>query len=100
MIISKDIIIQKLQRFGGAMFAPVLLFGVFGLLVVIAILVKNPLLFGDMASEGTAWYNFWYVVEQGAWTAFKQIPLLFVIGLPIGLARKENARACMESCFF
>ena len=97
MIISKDIIIQKLQRFGGAMFAPVLLFGVFGLLVVIAILVKNPLLFGDMASEGTAWYNFWYVVEQGAWTAFKQIPLLFVIGLPIGLARKENARACMES---
>ena len=97
MVISKDIIIQKLQRFGGAMFAPVLLFGVFGLLVVIAILVKNPLLFGDMATEGTGWYNFWYIVEQGAWTAFKQIPLLFVIGLPIGLARKENARACMES---
>ena len=97
MVISKDIIVQKLQRFGGAMFAPVLLFGVFGLLVVISILVKNPLLFGDIAAEGTGWYNFWYIVEQGAWTAFKQIPLLFVIGLPIGLARKENARACMEA---
>ena len=94
---SKDVVMQNVQRFGGAMFTPVLMFGVFGLIVAISILCKNPMILGSIADKGTFWYDIWFVIEQGAWTVFNQLPLLFVIGLPIGLAKKNNARACMES---
>ncbi len=97
MAVNKDIIMQKIQRFGGAMFTPVIMFGVFGIFVAISILCKNPMIFGSLAEKGTVWYDFWYIVEQGSWTVFNQLPLLFVIGLPIGLAKKNNARACMEA---
>ena len=97
MAFSKDVIMQKVQRFGGAMFTPVIMFGVFGIFVGISILCNNPMILGSIAEEGTAWHNFWYIVEQGSWTVFNQMALLFCIGLPIGLAKKENARAAMES---
>lgn len=97
MALSKDVIMQKVQRFGGAMFTPVIMFGVFGIFVGISILCNNPMILGSIAEEGTMWHNFWYIVEQGSWTVFNQMALLFCIGLPIGLAKKENARAAMES---
>lgn len=97
MAFSKDVIMQKVQRFGGAMFTPVIMFGVFGIFVGISILCNNPMILGSIAEEGTMWHNFWYIVEQGSWTVFNQMALLFCIGLPIGLAKKENARAAMES---
>ena len=97
MAFNKDVIMQKIQRFGGAMFTPVIMFGVFGIFVAVSILCKNPMILGSIAEKGTGWYDFWYIVEQGAWTVFNQLPLLFVIGLPIGLAKKENARAVMEA---
>ena len=97
MVIDKDVIMQKVQRFGGAMFTPVIMFGVFGIFVGISILCKNPMILGSIAEEGTIWWNFWYIVEQGAWTVFNQMAILFCIGLPIGLAKKENARAAMEA---
>ena len=97
MAFSKDVVMQKIQRFGGAMFTPVIMFGVFGIFVAISFLCKNPMILGSIAEKGTAWYDFWYIIEQGAWTVFNQLPLLFVIGLPIGLAKKENARAVMEA---
>lgn len=97
MAFNKDVIMQKVQRFGGAMFTPVIMFGVFGIFVGISILCNNPMILGSIAEDGTAWHSFWYIVEQGSWTVFNQMALLFCIGLPIGLAKKENARAAMES---
>ncbi len=88
---------QKIQRFGGAMFTPVLLFSFSGIMVALSILFKNPDLMGSIATPGSMWYNIWYIIEEGCWTVFRQLPLLFVIGLPIGLAKKNNARACLES---
>lgn len=88
---------EKVQRFGGAMFTPVLLFSFSGLMVSLAIVFKNPMLVGNIANEGTIWYGVWSIIEDGAWTVFNQMELLFVIGLPIGLAKKANARAVMES---
>ena len=90
MSLSKEVIMQKVQRFGGAMFTPVLMFGVFGIFVAISILCLNPMILGSIAEPGTAWSNFWYIVQEGAWTVFRQMPLLFAIALPIGLAKKEN----------
>lgn len=88
---------EKVQRFGGAMFTPVLLFSFSGLMVSLAIICKNPMLVGGIANEGTTWFGIWSIIEVGAWTVFNQMELLFVIGLPIGLARKANARAVMEA---
>lgn len=69
------------------MFTPVLLFSFSGIMVALAIIFKNPMIVGSIANEGTAWYGVWSVLESGAWTVFNQMELLFVIGLPIGLAK-------------
>ena len=58
---------------------------------------KNQMVFGSLASDTTLWYRFWQIVEQGAYTVFNQMPLLFAVGLPIMLAKKEQARCCMEA---
>ena len=97
MALSKDVIMQNMQRFGGAMYTPVILFAFFGLTVAVSIVCKNTGLLGSIAAQGTVWYDFWYVVEQGAWTVFAQMPILFAIAVPIGFAKKEPARCAMES---
>ena len=88
---------KKIQRFGGAMMAPVLLFAFTGIVVGLGSVFTNADIVGKIASKGTLWYNFWYVVSEGGWTVFRQMPILFAIGLPISLATKTNARACMET---
>lgn len=88
---------EKIQRFGGAMFTPVLLFSFAGIMVSLAIVATNPLLVGSLATEGTLWHSFWKIIENGSWTVFNNMELLFVIGLPIGLAKTSNARAVMEA---
>lgn len=51
------------------------------------------MIIGSLAAEGTLWRNIWSIIESGGWTVFNQIELLFVIGLPIGLAKKASGRA-------
>ena len=97
MTLSKDRVMQGMQRFGGAMYTPVILFAFFGLAVALSIVCKNEGLFGSLAAQGTLWYDFWFVAEQGAWTVFAQMPILFAIAVPIGFAKKEPARCAMES---
>lgn len=99
--------LQKIQRFGGAMFAPAMLFSISGLMVGISSLATTVDIVGDMATYGTPWYIFWSIVQRGSWTVFKRLPLLFAIALPIGLAQKQPARCCLEAlvayfayCFF
>ena len=78
---------EKIQRFGGAMFTPVLLFSFSGIMVALCIIFKNPMLVGSIASEGTTWYSIWSIVENGAWRVFNQMELLLVFGLSFGLAK-------------
>lgn len=99
--------LQKIQRFGGAMFAPAMLFSISGLMVGISALATTVDIVGDLAVYGTPWYFFWSIVQRGSWTVFKRLPLLFAIALPIGLAQKQPARCCLEAlaayfayCFF
>lgn len=88
---------QKVQRFGGAMYTPVLLFSFAGIMVGLSTLFMNESIFGAMATDGNMWYQFWFMIQEGAWMVFRQMPLLFVIGLPIGLAKKQNARCVLEA---
>ncbi|MFN2747867.1 alpha-glucoside-specific PTS transporter subunit IIBC [Bacillus sp. z60-18] len=88
---------QKVQRFGSAMFVPVLLFAFAGIVVGLSTLFKNEQLMGAIAKPDTFWYQFWYILEEGGWTVFRQMPLLFAVGIPIALAKKAEARACLEA---
>lgn len=88
---------QKIQKFGGAMFTPVLLFAFSGIMVGITTVLTSEVIVGSIAEATTTWYKVWWTVKEGAWTIFRQIPLVFVVGLPIGLAKKQQARACMEA---
>lgn len=88
---------QKIQRFGGAMFTPVLLFAFAGIMAGISTVCMNEQIIGSLASADGLWYQIWNVVNQGSWTVFRNMPLVFVIGLPVGLAKKQNARACLEA---
>lgn len=88
---------QKLQRFGSAMFVPVLFFAFSGIVIGFSTLFNDPLIMGDLAEESTMWSKMWSVVEEGAWTVFNQMPLIFVMGIPVALASKSNGRALMET---
>ncbi|MGX8833221.1 alpha-glucoside-specific PTS transporter subunit IIBC [Amedibacillus sp. YH-ame6] len=88
---------QKIQKFGGAMFTPVLLFAFAGIMVGLATTCMNPQIVGDLANPESIWFKFWSMISAGANTVFNQLPLLFAISLPIALAKKQNARACMET---
>lgn len=99
--------LQKIQRFGGAMFAPAMLFSISGLMVGVSALATSADIVGDLAVYGTPWYIFWAIIQRGSWTVFKRLPLLFAVALPIGLAQKQPARCCLEAlvayfayCFF
>lgn len=99
--------LQKIQRFGGAMFAPAMLFSISGLMVGVSALATSADIIGDLAVYGTPWYVFWTIIQRGSWTVFKRLPLLFAVALPIGLAQKQPARCCLEAlvayfayCFF
>ncbi|WP_305768923.1 alpha-glucoside-specific PTS transporter subunit IIBC [Candidatus Epulonipiscium viviparus] len=88
---------QQIQRFGGAMFTPVLLFAFAGICIGLGTLFTTETIMGSLASKDGLWYQCWNVIMEGSWTVFRQLPLLFVIALPIGLAKKQQARCCMEA---
>ena len=88
---------QKIQKFGGAMFTPVLLFAFAGIVIGVGTLLTTEAIMGDLASPDSLFYQCWNVVLQGGWTVFNQLPLLFAVALPIGMAKKQNARCCMEA---
>lgn len=87
----------KIQRFGGAMFTPVLFFVFSGIVVALAAVLNNPDIVGNIANEGTMWNSIWQIVEEGGWTVFNNMEILFAIGLPLGLANKASGRAALET---
>ena len=88
---------NAVKRFGSAMIVPVLLFAFFGIIVGLATLFKNPNIMGGIAAEGTMWHSIWSIIESGGWTIFDHMELAFVIGLPISLAKKAQARATLAA---
>ncbi|EKO3740071.1 PTS transporter subunit EIIC [Vibrio metschnikovii] len=87
--------LSAIQRLGGAMFTPVLLFPFVGIMVGLTIVLKNPIFVGDLANPDGLYYQILFIIEEGAWTLFRNMPLLFAVGLPIGLAKTAHARAVL-----
>lgn len=88
---------EKLQKFGGAMFTPILFFSGLALFVAITTIFRNPLIMGSIAEPGTHWSNVWTILQDGAWTIINQLEVLFAVSLPLGLAKKAQGRAAVES---
>lgn len=87
--------LSQIQRFGGAMFTPVLLFPFAGIVVGITILLQNPLFVGAALTDPNSLFaQIIHIIEDGGWTVFRNMALLFAIGLPIGLA-KQSSRTCL-----
>lgn len=87
----------KFQRFGGAMFTPVVFFVFSGIVVGLTSVFTNPDIMGSIAASGTAWSAFWKIIDTGGWTVFNNMEVLFVIGLPLGLANRGKERAALEA---
>lgn len=88
--------LSQIQRFGGAMFTPVLLFPFAGIVVGLAILLQNPLFVGaEMTAPDSLFAQIVHIIEEGGWTVFRNMPLIFAVGLPIGLANQAQGRACL-----
>lgn len=86
-----------LQKFGGAMYTPVLFTAFAGMMAGLSIVFCNEAIVGSIASKDSLWYSIWFMVGEGAWTVFRQLPVIFAAGLPIGLAKKQPARAALVS---
>lgn len=88
--------LSQIQRFGGAMFTPVLLFPFAGIVVGIAIMLRNPLFVGEaLTAPHNLFAQIVHIIEEGGWAVFRNMPLIFAVGLPIGLAKQAQGRACL-----
>lgn len=88
--------LSQIQRFGGAMFTPVLLFPFAGMVVGIAIMLRSPMFVGEALADPTHLFaQIVHIIEEGGWTVFRNMPLIFAAGLPIGLAKQAQGRACL-----
>lgn len=88
--------LSQIQRFGGAMFTPVLLFPFAGIVVGIAIMLRNPLFVGEaLTVPDNLFAQIVHIIEEGGWAVFRNMPLIFAVGLPIGLAKQAQGRACL-----
>ena len=90
--------LSQIQRFGGAMFTPVLLFPFAGIVVGIAIMLRNPLFVGEaLTAPDHLFAQIVHIIEEGGWAVFRNMPLIFAVGLPIGLAKQAQGRACLAA---
>ncbi len=80
---------KAIQRFGGALFTPAMLFAFAGVVVGLGTLFTTESIMGPIAAADTTWTKFWTVILDGGWTVFNQ--------LPIGLAKKQAGRCCLEA---
>lgn len=67
------------------MFTPVLLFPFAGIVVGIAIMLRNPMFVGEaLTAPDSLFAQIVHIIEEGGWTVFRNMPLIFAVGLPIG----------------
>ncbi len=70
--------LSQIQRFGGAMFTPVLLFPFAGIVVGLAILLQNPMFVGESLTDPNSLFaQIVHIIEEGGWTVFRNMPLIF-----------------------
>ena len=87
---------NTIQRFGAAMFVPVLLFPAAGILLGLTVVLLNPHLF-PFATEGSSYVKILGILQKASMVVFQNMPMLFALGLPIALAKKASGRAVLAA---
>lgn len=87
---------DMIQRFGAAMFVPVLLFPAAGMLLGLSVMLLNQDLF-PWAVEGSTWVKVSTILLQASLAVFKNMSLVFAVGLPIALAKSASGRAVLAT---
>lgn len=91
-----DSLKEKVQRFGGAMFFPALLLPFAGVLLGLTVILQNQQLF-PFATEGAVYTQIVDIFLQTSLVIFNNLPIIFVLGIPITLAKKESGRAVLAA---
>lgn len=96
----KDKIFGVLQRVGRAFMLPIALLPVAGLLLGIGGSFTNQLMlesYGllDIMGPGTIIYNVLSIMSEAGNVVFANLPIIFAIGVAIGMAKKEKAVAAL-----
>ncbi|GMQ49079.1 alpha-glucoside-specific PTS transporter subunit IIBC [Vibrio sp. 10N] len=87
---------DMIQRFGAAMFVPVLLFPAAGMLLGFTVMLLNQDLF-PWAVPGSTWHSVSTILLQASLAVFKNMSLIFAVGLPIALAKTASGRAVLAT---
>lgn len=65
-------------------------------MVGLAILLQNPMFVGESLTDPNSLFaQIVHIIEEGGWTVFRNMPMIFAVGLPIGLAKQAQGRACL-----
>ena len=93
--IMKDKIFGVLQRIGRSFMLPIAILPVAGLLLGIGgsftntTMLESYHLLGVMG-PGTVWYTLFYVMSKAGDIVFGNLPIIFAMGVAIGMAKKEK----------
>ncbi|MBO1308357.1 PTS transporter subunit EIIC [Enterococcus sp. 669A] len=88
---------QKLQRFGGAMFGPVMFMIFSSILIGLSSIFMNASIMGSLAAETNGWFKVWSLVSDAGYAVFNQLPIMFVASIPLKLADKAKGNASVEA---
>ena len=98
----KDKIFGILQRVGRSFMLPIAILPVAGLLLGIGgsftntTMLESYHLLGVMG-PGTVWYTLFYVMSKAGDIVFANLPVIFAMGVAIGMAKKEKEVAALAA---
>ncbi|MDO4499954.1 MAG: glucose PTS transporter subunit IIA [Erysipelotrichaceae bacterium] len=98
----KDKIFGVLQRVGRSFMLPIAILPVAGLLLGIGgsftntTMLESYNLLGVMG-PGTVWYTLFYVMSKAGDIVFGNLPIIFAMGVAIGMAKKEKEVAALAA---
>lgn len=97
----KDKIFGVLQRVGRSFMLPIALLPIAGLLLGIGSSFTNPVMLeayglSGVIHEGTVLFTVFDIMKECGNIIFSNLPLLFAMGVAIGMAKKEKAVAALS----
>lgn len=98
----KDKIFSVLQRVGRSFMLPIAILPVAGLFLGIGGSLTNTTMleaYGliDIIGPGTVFYSLFYVMSKAGDIVFANLPVIFAMGVAIGMAKKEKEVAALSS---
>ena len=98
----KDKIFSVLQRVGRSFMLPIAILPVAGLFLGIGGSLTNTTMLEayhliDIMGPGTIWYALFYVMSKAGDIVFANLPVIFAMGVAIGMAKKEKEVAALSA---